>query len=62
MTTDDLGSIAIERAGGGDRLAEIEALIHRVRAGEIDENTALSRIATLARSTSTDAVYQKPWG
>lgn len=62
MTTDDLGSVATERAGGGDRLAEIEALIQRVRAGEIDEDTALSRIATLARSTTMDAIYQKPWG
>lgn len=50
------------RAPAGDRLAEIEALIHRVRAGELDDAAALSRIATLAREASDREIYQKPWG
>ena len=62
MTTDDLGSVAGERAGAGDLLGEIEALIRRARAGELEQATALSRIATLARDAGTEAVYQKPWG
>jgi len=43
-------------------LAQIEALTSRVRAGDLTEGAALSRIATLVRDRPAGDIYQKPLG
>lgn len=43
-------------------LTEIETLISRVRAGEVGEDDALSRIAGLVRGLDRFQTYQKPLG
>lgn len=60
--TEPGGSAAPSPATDDDRLGQIETLVRRVRAGELDEDAALSRIATLAKSHDGGEVYQKPWG
>ena len=62
MTMIDTGGPAASPASNDDRLGQIEALVKRVRAGELEEDTALSRIATLARPNVGGEIYQKPWG
>lgn len=43
-------------------LTEIEALTSRVRAGELNEEAALSRIAVVVRDLDRLETYQKPLG
>jgi len=43
-------------------LAKIETLASRVRAGDLTEEAALSRIATLVRDRPAGEIYQKPLG
>lgn len=62
MTMTAPGGPAASPASDDDRLAQIAALVQRVRAGELDEEAGLSRIATLARQGVAGEVYQKPWG
>ena len=47
---------------GPSPLAQIEALASRVRAGDLTEEAALSRIATLVRDRPMGDIYQKPLG
>ena len=60
--TEPGGSAAPSPALDDDRLGQIETLVRRVRTGELDEDAALSRIATLARGGVGGEVYQTPWG
>ena len=43
-------------------LAQIEALASQARAGDLTDDAALSRIATLVRDLPTGEIYQKPLG
>lgn len=62
MTMTDPGGPAASPVSDDDRLGQIEALVQRVRAGELEEDAALARIATVARQGVGGEVYQKPWG